>query len=168
MNIYGDNKVSFSEFEAAVENRFCEQVTQNTRDGKESAMTHKVVLSQFRKAWLKLYSHTTCFSCFARKCENTLSCRHSLCDTCIIIYGLTEPNDPWKFTLPACPLCDIPNLINFKLKPYTAGVRCLSLDGGGCRGIIACCFLWHLHRTLGLPVPIQDHFDISVGTSSGV
>jgi hypothetical protein len=143
-------------------------VLQNILDGKETALTHRQILSQFSEKWLNWYSYQHCFSCFARGPENTLSCRHSLCDTCTIIHGDTEVNDPWKFILPTCPLCSLPNLIEFRLKPYTAGVRCLSLDGGGSQGIISCCFLKHLHTILALPVPIQEHFDIAVGTSSGV
>ena len=94
MNTYGDNKISFLEFEAAVESRFCHQVLQNILDGKETALTHRQILSQFREKWLNWYSYQHCFSCFARGPENTLSCRHSLYDTCTIIHSDTEANDP--------------------------------------------------------------------------
>ena len=57
------------------------------------------------------------------------------------------------------------------MKPPTAGVRLLSIDGGGVRGVLPLQALENLEATLnrltGLSGPIQEHFDLALGTSSG-
>ncbi|KAK0866001.1 hypothetical protein LTR87_015181 [Friedmanniomyces endolithicus] len=54
-----------------------------------------------------------------------------------------------------------------RLKPPTAGVRVLSVDGGGVRGIIPLEFLHLLQRSFGSSCRIQDLFDLALGTSAG-
>ncbi len=54
-----------------------------------------------------------------------------------------------------------------RLKPRCAGVRILTLDGGGIRGIIELALLEKLHSRIGLDVPLQDFFDLVMGTSTG-
>jgi patatin-like phospholipase/acyl hydrolase len=57
----------------------------------------------------------------------------------------------------------------FKLIPPTAGIRILSMDGGGVRGIIGLTTLVLLERDLSyLGCPIWDVFDFVIGTSSGM
>jgi hypothetical protein len=58
-----------------------------------------------------------------------------------------------------------PQLI--RLKPKLAGVRVLTLDGGGVRGIIELAILREIEDRVGLGVPICDLFDLVVGTSTG-
>ncbi|KAI1839796.1 hypothetical protein JX266_013990, partial [Neoarthrinium moseri] len=53
------------------------------------------------------------------------------------------------------------------VKPDTAGVRVLSIDGGGTRGRAPLEFLQALQDRLGLPYPLQRNFDLIYGTSSG-
>jgi hypothetical protein len=121
-------------------------------------------LSQFPQ-WKSTYSNTTCLSCIARGPDNTLSCRHALCDTCVIIHGRTTLEEPWNFILEICPLCNIPNKVNFVLKPYTAGTRCLSIDGGTIQDIMS---LQALEKELKLPMPIREHFDIGTESDLGL
>ena len=54
-----------------------------------------------------------------------------------------------------------------RLKPRCAGIRILTLDGGGIRGIIELAILKHLGRILGLGIPIREYFDLIIGTSTG-
>ncbi|KAF5696973.1 hypothetical protein FGLOB1_13116 [Fusarium globosum] len=60
--------------------------------------------------------------------------------------------------------------VTFKLKPATKGISILSIDGGGVRAVIPLTRMQllqeHLRRYLGAFL-IQDHFDMTVGTSSG-
>jgi hypothetical protein len=52
--------------------------------------------------------------------------------------------------------------------PPTAGVRALSLDGGGVKGIIPLVVLQSLEKELMfLDVPLHEHFDFVAGTSAG-
>jgi hypothetical protein len=122
------------------------------------------VLSKFPQ-WESTYSNTTCFSCIARGPDNTLSCRHTLCDPCIIVHGRTTLEEPWNFILETCPFCNFPNKVNFILKPYTAGTKCLSIDGGSLQDIMS---LKVLENELKLPMPIRDHFDIGTGSGLGL
>ena len=57
------------------------------------------------------------------------------------------------------------------MKPPSAGVRVLSLDGGGVRGILELIVLRYLQDyvavELGTYVPVIEMFDLVVGTSTG-
>lgn len=53
------------------------------------------------------------------------------------------------------------------IKPPTASVRVLSLDGGGSRGRVPLVFLKEIQDAIGLPYPVQQNFDVVFGTSSG-
>jgi hypothetical protein len=56
----------------------------------------------------------------------------------------------------------------FRFIPPTAGIRILSMDGGGIRGVVTLTILLHLERELSyLGCPLWDCFDSVVGTSSG-
>lgn len=56
----------------------------------------------------------------------------------------------------------------FRLKPPTAGLRILSVDGGGVRGVIPLMFLNHFEDELSvLGGYISDCFDYVCGTSAG-
>lgn len=57
--------------------------------------------------------------------------------------------------------------LTMRLKPATAGVSILSIDGGGTRGIVPLEFLNIVQRLLGQTCAIQDLFDFVGGTSSG-
>jgi hypothetical protein len=63
-----------------------------------------------------------------------------------------------------CPLCGSSNEAAFNLKPYTAGIRCLSIEGGGPQDILV---LKTLETLLKLPTPISDYFDIALGSGPG-
>ncbi|KAG8528724.1 uncharacterized protein KY384_006411 [Bacidia gigantensis] len=54
-----------------------------------------------------------------------------------------------------------------QLKPKFSGVRVLTLDGGGIRGIVELAILAEVERRVGLGVPIRELFDLIVGTSTG-
>jgi len=57
--------------------------------------------------------------------------------------------------------------IDTKIFPDFAGLRILSLDGGGVRGIIELVILERLETLIGLGLPLNHFFDLIVGTSSG-
>ena len=147
---------------------YCRQISENVRDSIDSAAAHRAVLAQFSSHWKSIYNYKSCFACTVRGAENTLSCRHSLCDPCVMIHRRTTPlDDPWKFTLDKCPLCQGPNTIKFTIKPYTAGIRGLSIDGASGDDIAH--FLTALQDKLRLTFStLQEYFDIVVGAGSGL
>ncbi|TGJ84807.1 hypothetical protein E0Z10_g3967 [Xylaria hypoxylon] len=55
----------------------------------------------------------------------------------------------------------------FSLKPSRAGVRILSLDGGGVGAIVELLILRAIQKLLGPKLPIHMFFDLMVGTSAG-
>jgi hypothetical protein len=115
-----------------------------------------------------LKSHRTCFSCFLRMPEKVLTCGHALCDPCIRIFGTRCRSERNTYELAECVLCGvIQKNCKFRFVPPTAGIRMLSVDGGGVRGVIPLVFLQHLDLALApLGCAIRDHFDFVCGTSA--
>jgi hypothetical protein len=101
--------------------------------------------------------------------EKVLVCGHALCDVCIKIYGRRSISEKNTYELSECILCGVSyqNSI-FRFVPPTAGIRVLSLDGGGIRAVILLTYLVYLQQALSwLECPIRDHFDFVCGTSAG-
>lgn len=74
-------------------------------------------------------SHTTCFCCLMSVPEHTLYCGHIICQRCLENYSKLS-DDGFYFCLKVCPLCnDTRHPWESKVKPLTAGLRVLSLDG---------------------------------------
>ncbi|KAI0814151.1 acyl transferase/acyl hydrolase/lysophospholipase [Xylaria sp. FL0064] len=55
----------------------------------------------------------------------------------------------------------------FLFKPSRAGVRILSLDGGGVGALVELCVLRSVQKVLGPKLTVQKFFDLIVGTSAG-
>lgn len=115
-----------------------------------------------------IVSHATCFSCLMDVPEHPLPCGHVLCSACIKAYG-----KPFKagVSLSCCPLhqesTKWPKQATIRFKPAHAGVRVLSLDGGGIRGIVQLEVLRALEHVLGGHLAIQSFFDLIVGSGTG-
>ncbi|CAK3752481.1 hypothetical protein DOTSEDRAFT_168601 [Lecanosticta acicola] len=113
-------------------------------------------------------SHATCFCCLMDVPEHPLPCGHVLCTACIKAFGKQVKS---TIVVPCCPLhfestrWARPAVI--KLKPSGAGVRILSLDGGGIRGIVQLEVLRAIEQTLASHLPVQSFFDLIVGTGTG-
>jgi hypothetical protein len=72
-----------------------------------------------------------------------------------------------QFVVPSCVPCQAPSGLVVKLKPPTAGVRILCIDGGGVRGIIPLSTMGLLQTLAGTDFHVQDLFDLKFGTSAG-
>lgn len=137
---------------------------------KTSAELHRETLASHRQLLKNLRSETTCFVCLGRGPERGLPCGHAICEICIQVFG--HPNEPYTFLINECFLCGT-NFPSFKIriKPPTTGIRLLSIDGGGIRGVIPLSILIELEDTIsrlaGFHCPIQENFDLVYGTSSG-
>jgi len=75
---------------------------------------------------------------------------HKKCVLC----SSAEPSSQWP--------------LKIQLNPEISGVRVLSLDGGGVRGIVELAVLRRLETCIGLGLPLGEFFDLIVGTSAGM
>ena len=78
-----------------------------------------------------LISHTMCLVCLMRTPEHRLPCGHIICAPCLRAYGRKKGD--MLIEISSCPLPHKPQLWNtpwsVAVKPATAGVRVLCLDG---------------------------------------
>lgn len=131
------------------------------------AKSRGVILGGFKKWLSNLRSYKSCLACLQRAPEHKFACNHMLCEECCIELGQASDIDPHLHKFSSCPLCATPCDVQVRIKPATAGVRVLAIDGGGIRAVVPIQFLRALERAIGLDIPVQEHFDISFGTSSG-
>ncbi|KAK8075762.1 hypothetical protein PG997_010425 [Apiospora hydei] len=124
--------------------------------------------SSSNKSHAALTSHTACFCCLFGQAEHCLPCGHVLCTLCLQGYG--EQHNVHGYRVFGCPMEEIEGgreeACTIYLKPASAGVRILTLDGGGIRGIVELEVLEQIEIALG-GIPIQCFFDLVVGTSTG-
>jgi hypothetical protein len=136
--------------------------------GTPSATVHSDNLQHFKLHWRRIRSDDTCLACLRRKPEYILPCGHSVCENCALVFGECNEHNRWVFEIHNCFLCGMElRDVTVKVKPDNAGVIALSIDGGGVRGIMPLQFLQVLQDRIGLPIPVQENFDIAFGTSSG-
>ncbi|KAI9760680.1 MAG: hypothetical protein M1840_002356 [Geoglossum simile] len=132
-----------------------------------AAELHSSNLKLHSLQWAQVKSNRTCLCCLRRRPEHFLNCGHSICDTCVRIFGTVQSTIESQFTLHVCVLCDRRVSSTIVPKPATAGIRILSIDGGGVRGVIPLEFLRSIQDTLGPRCPVQSFFDLAFGTSAG-
>lgn len=114
-------------------------------------------------------SHSTCFCCLIAPPEHPLPCSHVICTPCLQAFGTRKGK--FVIELRTCPLWhEQPRIWNkpwqIVSKPPSAGIRILTLDGGGIRGIVELEILRLIQMHLG-QTPLQEFFDLIVGTSTG-
>ncbi|EXL65030.1 hypothetical protein FOPG_18729 [Fusarium oxysporum f. sp. conglutinans race 2 54008] len=137
------------------------------KQGESSKCIPKSVLIDHADRWANIKSYRTCFSCLTQTPRHKLSCGHWICETCVQIFGVSEPADPYLFSLKHCLLDgDVIDLI-VRIRPPTAGHSILCVDGGGVRGIIPPAILAQVQQQLDLPIPIQEFFTLAYGVSAG-
>jgi hypothetical protein len=153
------------------------EITQNSKafEVQEAANIHRdVVLRNFfhhLDGPKNFISHTACLSCLISPPDHPLPCGHVLCTPCVKAFG--EARGRATIDMKYCPLHrkDEPEgQFDYRwpivVKPRGAGIRVLSLDGGGIRGIVELVTLHHIQAELGLRLPVQAFFDLIVGTST--
>lgn len=127
------------------------------------------VLATLKPCWVEVHSYRSCFTCLRSLPDHVLPCGHALCEACAIDFCLSHDNEPvTELVFKRCVICKSswpPQII--QIKPEYAGVRILTLDGGGVRGILELA-LWQLvEKEVGLELPICRYFDLIIGTSTG-
>ena len=99
-----------------------------------------------------------------------MSCHHAICDRCLRLSSKnitheTGLADSWQ--VDECPICGSRSSFVARTKPDTAGIRILTIDGGGIKGIIPLENLALLQQLAGPDCPIQELIDLAYGTSAG-
>ena len=120
--------------------------------------------------WKTAKSNKACFACLQSVPDHALPCGHVFCEQCVEDFGRSSEDERYCIEVTQCVLCLSEWLTppqRVRLKPKFAGVRVLTLDGGGIRGIIELVILAEVERRVGLGIPIRDMFDLVVGTSTG-
>ena len=133
---------------------------------RNAAVLHRNQIQALNILWRQTYSNRTCLSCLRRSPEYTFSCGHAICDTCTQIFGIPTLRNEFEYQFDNCLIC-YNGVLQVTIKPPTAGVRILSIDGGGVRGVVPLEFLALLQDLVGPDCPIQSLFDLAFGTSSG-
>ena len=152
-----------------VEERFRCLRDEMLRDNIIALEVHLTNLRSVRKDWSQLKSNQACLFCLARSPEHVLSCGHALCETCVRRNAREASQTSGlynSYELQECPLCGKREILLVRLKPPTAGVRMLSVDGGGIRGIVPLESLSLLQQLMP-DCPVQELFDLASGTSIG-
>jgi hypothetical protein len=126
------------------------------------------MLSEFRVRLASLRTREACLACLTTAVpEHKLPCEHMLCESCCSELSERSVEDPSLHRIDACPLCAAKCEFLVRIRPATAGVRVLSLDGGGIRAKVVLQFLQALELEIGIDMPVQENFDFGFGTSSG-
>ena len=137
----------------------------------KTAERHSENLKAYHSRLTNVRSNKSCLCCLMRMPEKVLECGHAIRDVCVRIFGQRSGRQRYTYTLETCVLCGSASPSScFTFIPPTAGVRMLSLDGGGVRGVIPLVFLMSLEKELtmlDIDTPLQDLFDLVCGTSLG-
>lgn len=116
----------------------------------------------------EIQSTTTCLGCLMRAPEHPLPCGHALCDECARAHGVNHRYEVW---LHCCPLHRKSppwgEPVRLSYAPPGTGVRVLSLDSGGIRGIVQLEILRAIESALHDFIAVPSLFDLVVGTGTG-
>ena len=138
-------------------------------DQNTTSTIHMAKISRHKRLWSKVHSDATCFYCIRRIPQYRFQCGHSICENCVQIAGKMNDNEPWIFRISSCFLCGEAweQDISITINAPTRGFSMLCMDGGGTKAIIPLALLKRLEEASGLPLPIQRHFNVIGGVSSG-
>lgn len=145
--------------------RCFENLAMQMTASRSSADIRKDCMQRFHQQYAQSFSSTVCLVCLFRPPEHMLSCRHSVCENCLAIFGRPSHHAEYHIELSQCPICNDECGIIFRQLPPTKHPIILSLDGGGVRGIIQLGLLMVLETRLG--VSIAEMVDLCIGTSVG-
>lgn len=152
---------------ADIEAQMIDMFSQIAKGDQSAAMVRRGCLHRLSSYLAPLITFQTCLYCLLRKPEHVLECGHAICDACVVIFGNPSKGLEYRYNLATCLLCQAKVRFQARLLPPTCGVRFISVDGGGSRGIVALEYLDALQDILGLNYPLQEHFDLGIGTSLG-
>ncbi|KAK3936131.1 hypothetical protein QBC46DRAFT_367088 [Diplogelasinospora grovesii] len=115
-----------------------------------------------------------CYACLFGRPEYTLPCGHVICFGCLREFDQSSPDEkyPGIAVHKVCVLCastdEKEGTWPYRIEycPDLSGIRVLSLDGGGVRGITQLAIVQRLEQFVNLDMPSGEFFDLMVGTSA--
>lgn len=116
---------------------------------------------------------SVCYGCLFGRPEYKLPCGHVICVSCVREFdeSLRDKKYPGLAIHTSCILCGSSKQdtwpCEFQYLPDLSGIRVMSLDGGGVRGIIQLSILSRLEELLNIEMSLGEFFDLMVGTSAG-
>lgn len=143
------------------------QFAQFRAQQRSALLYHADKLASFRQTWQTVRSSATCLSCLKERPRWKLPCRHWICGAC---YSHFTARSGTARSLSCCALCgEGTKGLRVRSKPKTSSLRILCIDGGGANAGKPLASLKALEDKVGLgSYPVQDHFDVIFGTSSGL
>lgn len=142
----------------------------NPRPSAADVLGHRAeVLRGLDNNWAGIHSYKTCFTCLSCVPDHVLPCGHAFCEGCVHDFGELTEDTKAEVVIASCVWCKMafcPAQV-VQTKPLCAGIRILTLDGGGIRGILELALLKLVEDQIDLGVGIQVFFDLIVGTSTG-
>ena len=116
-------------------------------------------LKENYRYWTPLKSYKTCFFYIRRLPETTLSCEHAICEKCVITFRSLRGVRKACYKVPQYILYLAKGKTRVRIKLLIAGVRILSIDGGGVRGVVPLEFLSLLQLEVGNEILLETLFD---------
>lgn len=118
---------------------------------------------------------SVCYSCLFGRPEYTLPCEHVICFDCLREFDQSSASEkyPGIAIHQECVLCGLKDKkkgmwpYRNEYRPDLSGIRVLSLDGGGVRGVLQLTILRRLEQLVKLEMPFGEFFDLTIGTSVG-
>lgn len=138
---------------------------------EQAKRQREVNMQPYKNWWKHLRSNKTCFGCLQEVPDHMLECGHAFCAQCVQELGKRSEYYELGWVVNSCNLCQSSwqdGRHYFLLHPICAGVRALTLDGGGIRGIVEISLLEKVCASIDLELHLRDCFDIIVGTSTGM
>ena len=133
----------------------------------DAAEIHAANVRKYQHWWSGIKTNRTCLLCLSARPECVAPCGHSYCENCTRRFSQKLHLWGERYEVSSCLLCGSAGW-STKIKPCTAGVNILGIDGGGTRGIIPLEFLTLIQSRLGNACDLQELFDLILGTSSGM
>ena len=139
-------------------------------DGLSAAGLYKTTLESASIRPYSSVNHSNVFCAYCLTCrpEHVFKCRHAVCDRCVERFGARRTSEEYTYEFTDCFCGGNRADLLVRLKPPTAGLRVIGLDGGGLRGIVSLEFIGILQKSLGSSCQVQDLFDLALGTSVGM
>ncbi|KAF1973234.1 FabD/lysophospholipase-like protein [Bimuria novae-zelandiae CBS 107.79] len=140
-------------------------------NGNSAMNQHNEMLKSLWPHLSELKSFQSCLCCLSSRPEKVFECGHAICNVCIRRFSQRSTRSRHSFQLPNCILCgrfQSSEKTTFDLVPPSAGLRVLSIDGRGIRGVILLVHLNHMDEELrSLGSPVRNFFNYVCGTSAG-